>query len=251
MLKKFYLFTAGIIFLISVNAKATEWYVSPTGDDTTGLRLNEAFTSINKAADKANPGDIIWVADGTYNEEVFVNRSGNPEKWITFKAINKHGAKIEVDKEWSRGFTVRANYIIIDGFELEASGINGLGVATAAGQHHITAINNYMHDCGESGFGSVDSDYIVVENNIIARNSWLSRYCGSGISLYGAFRFDSEPGFHNIIRNNTCLDNDNGPTTDQTDEQYYRMQYGDAQSEYGIIIHPVWRLHLPGHCLGK
>jgi parallel beta-helix repeat protein len=215
--KKIISIAASIILLLLANAHATEWYVSLEGDDSTGLTLDEAFTSINRAAGKVNPGDTIWVADGAYHEAVYIERSGDPEQWITFKAINRHGAKIRVDDDYSRAFEVRANYIIVDGFDLVASGTYGLGIHVTPGRHHITAINNDVHDCGESGIGSVDSDYIVVENNIVARNGWLMPYCGSGISLYGGFRSDSKPGFHNIVRNNISYGNDNGPDTHQTD----------------------------------
>jgi serralysin len=201
---------------MSANAQAREYYVSPTGNNSSsGLSLSEAFASIDHAADMANPGDIIRVADGSYDEEVSINRSGTADHWITFKAINKHGAKVY--NNHSNTFTVRGNYIVIDGFELVASSTYGSGIAPMEGHHHISAINNYGHDCGEAGFGSNDSDYLVVENNIFARNGWRMPHCGSGISLYGGFRFDSKPGFHNIVRNNICYGNDNGTQTAQTD----------------------------------
>lgn len=198
------------------DTQAREYYVSPTGNNSSsGYTLNEAFASIDHAADMANPGDIIRVADGSYNEEVSIDRSGTADNWITFKAIKKHGAKVY--NNHSNAFTVRGNYIVIDGFELVASSTYGSGIAPMEGHHHISAINNYVHDCGESGFGSTDSDYLVVENNIFARNGLRMPHCGSGISLYGGFKFDSKPEFHNIIKNNMCYGNDNGPQTAQTD----------------------------------
>ncbi|MGD9213940.1 MAG: right-handed parallel beta-helix repeat-containing protein [Desulfobacteraceae bacterium] len=215
-MKNLYLTAISLLLLMVSNTQAIDYYVSPAGDDSlSGLTLDEAFSSINHAAGIANPGDIIKVADGSYNEAVSIDRSGTADQWITFKSINKHGAKVHNNR--SNAFTVRGNYIIIDGFELVASAKFGSGIAPMQGRHHILAINNYGHDCGESGFGSNDSDYLVVEKNIFARNGWLMPHAGSGISLYGAFSFDRKPGFHNIIRNNICYNNDNGPKTARSD----------------------------------
>jgi parallel beta-helix repeat protein len=42
-------------------------------------------------------------------------------------------------------------------------------------------------------------------------------YAGSGISVYGGFNSDNTSGLHNIVRNNICFNNDNGPETAMTD----------------------------------
>jgi len=201
---------------------ATNYYVSVSGKDSNeGKSLATAFASIQKGHDVSNPGDTILVADGTFTEEVKIIRSGNSISNIVYKSINKWGAK--VTNTWYNCFTVKASYITIDGFELVAPAIYGSGVgamptdAPVSFNHHITARNNKCHDSGQGGVGVQDCDYITIENNICYKNSWIMPYCGSGISIYGRSTFDTEPGFHYIVRGNICYLNDNGPATNLTD----------------------------------
>ncbi|MFA9392104.1 MAG: choice-of-anchor Q domain-containing protein [Prolixibacteraceae bacterium] len=201
---------------IGIHLSANEYYVSPAGSDSnTGSDINDAFRTIQHAVDEALDGDIVWVADGTYTENVIMTVSGVEDYWITLKAINKHQAKIRSTS--SNCIAVEANYIIIDGFDLQTTGTYGSGVAANQGHHHIAIQNCYAHDCGQSGFQIWDCDFISIENNICTRNGWLMPYAGSGISVYGGFNSDNTEGLHNIVRNNICFNNDNGPETAMTD----------------------------------
>jgi len=207
-----------IILLVFSNANATEYYVSPgpAGNNSNdGLSPGTPFLTIQKAADESAPDDTVWVTDGTYNEEVVVANSGNPDEWISFKSVNFHGAK--VTNTWYNCFTVKANYIMIDGFDLSAPAEYGSGFGASQGYHHLKVSNCYAHDCGQSGIATWDNDYITIENNICTRNAWLMPYAGSGISVYGAYKFDNDPGPHIIVRNNISFNNDNGPETAMTD----------------------------------
>jgi parallel beta-helix repeat protein len=191
-------------------------FVSNNGsNNNTGLSMEQAFATIQHAADQSLPGDTIWVNDGIYNEAVVVKNSGFENLWITFKAINQY--KAVVSNSWGDCFKADANYIAIDGFSLTTSAMYGSGIAGVQGRHHLTALNNYIHDCGQSGIQSYDNDYLIFENNICTRNGWIMPHAGSGISVYGGFRSDNKPGIRNIVRNNICFANDNGPNTAKTD----------------------------------
>jgi parallel beta-helix repeat protein len=205
-----------ILLLFSGVIYAGNYFVSPNGNNNnSGLSLDEAFKTIQYAADFATPGDTVWVNDGVYNEAVTITNSGFENLWITFKAINQH--KAVVSNSWGDCFKVDANYIVIDGFSLTTSAVYGSGIAGVQGRHHLTAINNYIHDCGQSGIQSWGNDYLTIENNVTTRNGWLMPHAGSGISIYGAFRSDNKTGIRNIIRNNISFSNDNGPNTAKTD----------------------------------
>ncbi len=205
-----------ITFLRISGVCAADLYVSPSGNDlNNGLSLELPFLTIQKAADESYPGDTIWVADGTYMEEVVVTKSGNPNEWISFRSITLHGAK--VTNSWSNCFSVKADYIAIDGFNLSTPAVYGSGFGSSQGHHHLKVVNCYAHDCGQSGIATWDNDYITIENNICTRNAWLMPYAGSGISVYGAFKWDNELGPHIIVRNNISFNNDNGPETALTD----------------------------------
>jgi parallel beta-helix repeat protein len=199
-----------------------EYFISPTGSNAAdGLSEGTAFATIQHAASRANPGDTITVMDGEYTEAILIHRSGSPDSWITFRAQNRHQAKISNPNRdvFRIGNTEHhgVSYIVIDGFDLMAPGRYASGVKSNWGAHHLRIINNYAHDCGESGISLNAGDYRIIENNIVARNGWLMPAAGSGISLYGLIPFDDAPGYHSIVRNNIAFHNDNGPQTAKTD----------------------------------
>lgn len=60
---------------------------SPKGGTEPGEGSKERpFPTIQQAADKAEPGDVVLVLPGTYRERVVVSRSGRPDAYITFRA---------------------------------------------------------------------------------------------------------------------------------------------------------------------
>jgi len=195
-------------------ASATNYYVSATGKDSNnGKSLNRAWATLQKAADIMLAGDTCFVADGTYAQDIKINRSGSESGALTFKAINKWAAKITRENYiFDIGESAeKVGFITIDGFELVAPGTYGVGVHSKKGAHHITVRNCWAHHCGESGISLQDGDYRIIENNVCNNNSALMKYCGSGISIYGSYVYDDKPGFHNIIRNNISYNNMNDP----------------------------------------
>jgi parallel beta-helix repeat protein len=209
-----------LFFIIHANIYGTTWYVSTTGNNSNnGKSLAQAFSTIQHAESQTNPGDTVLVANGTYNQSISITRSGTSSAWITYKAINKHGATLNTSNSCFviGGTNLPTSYIIIDGFELIATGVYGVGVGSGYGAHHLTVRNCWAHNCGQSGIQLNDGDYRTAENNICNNNSWLMPLCGSGISLWGLAPFDSLSGYHSIVKGNICYDNENGPATNQTD----------------------------------
>ncbi|MEI6491374.1 MAG: right-handed parallel beta-helix repeat-containing protein [Verrucomicrobiota bacterium] len=198
-----------------------EYFVKPDGDDySSGLAPGVAWATIQHAADLADPGDIVTVLDGEYPESVKIHRSGSSAAWITFRAQNRHRAKIyHPDRScFDIGSdSERVGYVVIEGFDIKAPGVYGKGISSNRGAHHLRIVDNYAHDCGESGISLADGDYRFVEHNIATRNGWLMPDCGSGITMWGLQPFDDGPGWHNIVRSNVSFANDNGPTTKRTD----------------------------------
>jgi hypothetical protein len=225
-------------------------------DNNNGNSLSLAFATIQKAHDVSNPGDIINVADGNYTADIIISRSGTANKWITYKSINKYGATLT--NNWGAVFSIGSSsnlnvcYIILDGFDLKATGTYGNGVASDYGAHHITVKNCWAHDCGASGMQLNHGDYILAENNVCNGNSVLfDNLCGSGISIYGKKRVDTNSGFHIILRGNTCYMNMNGPKSPKSDgngiiiddlrcTQSYHSGYGTPidinYTDYAVLI---------------
>ena len=82
------LFDSKLLPLTSVHA-ATSYYVATTGNDSNPGTFQSPFKTINKAAQVANPGDTVYVREGTYRERVFPLRGGTSENArITYQNYN-------------------------------------------------------------------------------------------------------------------------------------------------------------------
>lgn len=80
--------------------------------------------TIQGAENAANAGDVIVVANGTYNEQVNINQSN-----ITIRAANRHGAVVDCQNTRQHGFHAvpGTDNVTIDGFEIkncEDSGVH-------------------------------------------------------------------------------------------------------------------------------
>jgi hypothetical protein len=72
----------------AVPAVPKTYYVAPEGDDNhNGLSREQAFRTVNRAADRAGPGDTVLIAGGGYAETVRVRAAGTKERPVSFRAI--------------------------------------------------------------------------------------------------------------------------------------------------------------------
>ncbi len=81
---------------------------------------------------------------------------------------------------------------------------------TAAGKlppHHAIIRNCDISMFPAGGVGTLDCDYVTIENNHIYNNMWFSLFGASGISVLGSRDIDTNYGVKNIIRNNIVHDN--------------------------------------------
>ncbi|KPK43259.1 MAG: hypothetical protein AMK72_13575 [Planctomycetes bacterium SM23_25] len=70
------------------------YYVAPDGNDrNSGLKREEAFRTICRAAARVGPGDTVMIAGGDYNETVRIRAAGTRERPITFRCVT--GEKAE------------------------------------------------------------------------------------------------------------------------------------------------------------
>jgi hypothetical protein len=205
-------------------------YVSPSGDNSTGLTPATAFRTPQQAADVTVPGDTVFVMNGTYETQLYyevnlqVRRSGRADAPITYKAFPGDQPKLK-----SRGYgAIRvegATYINIEGFEVEGSRneitidearavicdkpVTGRNVVLAqssgidviplfddayvnilARSHHVSVRGNRVHGFGGGGIGSGGSDYLTFENNEVFDNALYSGYASSGMGMYQQWNSD-------------------------------------------------------------
>ena len=120
-------------------------FVSTSGSDSNnGTSESLAFKTITKGVGVLDPGDVLCVREGTYNESFTVTRSGTASSYITIK--NFPGEKPVIDGEYKHPSTktyvtdpktgtewvytplvmISANFIKFEGFEVMRSRGRGI-----------------------------------------------------------------------------------------------------------------------------
>ncbi|MDF5721868.1 MAG: right-handed parallel beta-helix repeat-containing protein [Rhizonema sp. PD37] len=192
----------------ATKSSGTSYYVdsSKGNDSNPGTTQTLAFKTIQEANQKVTAGDIVYVKNGTYDENITIIESGNSQNWIVFQAFPG-------DKPFVRGtqdgtFKIEGNYIKIIGFRITSTQ-TGSGIHVGKGNHHTQVLNNEIYDSGCGGISGQETDYLYIEGNVSYRNAFRSPYQCSGISIYQAKAYDNKFGFHNIIRGNISYSNEN------------------------------------------
>ncbi|MGI6708021.1 MAG: InlB B-repeat-containing protein [Dethiobacteria bacterium] len=143
-------------------------------------------STIQAAIDAANPGDMLYVANGTFSESVTINKSitliGNYMAGSgSFPTVVDGSTLGNVS-----GFQIAAGVsdVTIAGFEVKDFASGGI-VAQGAGIDNVKIEKNYIHNvgadgiCGSAGGPQALSGWTVSHNTI-------KDYGGSGISLANA-----------------------------------------------------------------
>ncbi|MFC4102687.1 sugar-binding protein [Paenibacillus xanthanilyticus] len=234
------------------------YYVSPTGLDTNnGLTPTTPFKTINKAVSATNPGDTVNIMPGIYspandaNDFVLINRSGAKDvktgvtHYITYKAFDPANKPKLLLPPNIRGVwdmvQVDANYIIIEGIEIEGNNLN-LTLAEAEANyehkvaggtdwsryaltntngisvkgHHIIVRNAHVHHMAGGGIGG-SGDYLWFHNNISNSNSWYTMFATSGMGTIDNVPFDhNTTDYRIILSNNIIYDNETKVKWDRT-----------------------------------
>src|SRR5476651_375851 len=75
-------------------AAGNDYYVSPSGSDSSNGSQASPFLTIQKAANVVSAGSTVHVLPGTYTGAVINNASGTATAPITYVSDTKWGAKI-------------------------------------------------------------------------------------------------------------------------------------------------------------
>jgi parallel beta-helix repeat protein len=197
-----------------VHAAGTTYYIATAdngGNDSNPGTQDQPFLTINHAANLTNPGDIVVVGDGTYQNApgqqtvLHTNRSGAPDSYISFKAQHQFGAKL-VNVGGFDAVLVESKYIEINGFDVTSDGATN-DCINAYNTSYIRIIGNHTHDCASYGIQALRGDYYWIEGNVVNNNAATSPNDASGISINLARATDDAPGFHIVIRNNVVFSN--------------------------------------------
>ncbi|MEM7366955.1 MAG: T9SS type A sorting domain-containing protein [Bacteroidota bacterium] len=242
-----YLFLSivSILYSVTLCAQPTNWYVSPDGTNNltsgNGASPSLPLQTIQYAVNTAwNPGDTIFVMNGTYRNNGYGsgslsngavvslngnNVAGTENGWLIITNYPGHSPKIQFDG--AGGFIGNnQSYLEISGFEIEGPNqqithtealanrlihdkyFSGRGIAIWSG-HHIYVHHNKVHDCPNSGIRMNNGDYCTVDNNEVYNNTWWSSSAESAIVFATAMAIDTRDTIKMIMTNNLVYDNYN------------------------------------------
>jgi len=140
----------------ALNSKGNTLYVGGSGPNN--------YSSIQDAIDDASNGDIIFVYNGTYYENILINKS-----YLTIEGENKEttiidGSSKPTDGLYFSGYPNRADYVVLKGFT-----IRNCGWGWAGSGIKISSKNNEIMDNIISG-NNFHGIYLSSDNNIITGN---------------------------------------------------------------------------------
>jgi parallel beta-helix repeat protein len=200
----------GILFVCTVILFLST-FVSTVSAST--LYVPDDYTTIQAAVDAAGPEDVIIVRDGTYKENVDVNKahltikSENGADKTTVEAAHSNDPIFEVTEDYVNiiGFTVKGHYSgkgiylnVVHHCNIQNNNVSTGASGYAYGIYLSESssndiINNTVSNNGHGGIYLINSLSNSINNNIILNNVF------KGIYLVG--------GSKNIISNNTVAYN--------------------------------------------
>ena len=172
---------SAVLLAASNMASGAEYYVAETGSNTAAGTLEEPWATINYAATRVTPGDIVYVKTGTYRESIRTTVSGLPNFPITYRSDVSGGAKIyppanntsEVAWDASGGYPENAGSAAAGRQYL--GGVRWKKGVSFSGVHE-TVRDTTVHDigrqaaCSDSGYGigtEPGAAYVMVLANTV------------------------------------------------------------------------------------
>jgi hypothetical protein len=175
------------------------WYVSPSGNDSSPCTQASPCRQISQALTIVQPGDTIFVADGTYNAFTVNSLNGTATNPITIQALAQNAQILPVTGVRDTIFVTFSSYIVLDGlrsFDANRSAIridNSPNVTVQNGVYGNNAEWGIFTDFSNNSlirnnecYGSVAQHGIYVSNSSqspIVRANWLHDNAGAGVQL--------------------------------------------------------------------
>jgi len=215
-----------LISLLSTQLFAQNtYYVSTSGNDGNDGSAANPWKTIQGAISNTSVvnGDTIIVRDGTYNENVDVNKE------ITLKSENGYLATTVTAVNYDdRVIEILSDNVTIDGFTAYGATSNGDNIASIhlSGRTNCKILNNRCGvDATKYSYRSImlrNSDNCLISNNICDYSPW------EGILLY-------QGSDNNEIRNNTCRYNNWG-ISNTGQNNTLRGNICENNTNYGVYL---------------
>ncbi len=148
-----------------------DYYVSTSGDDSNPGTDSLPWKTIQFAVNTMAPGQVLVVKSGDYDENVKITKSGNSEGTRIIIISEK------IHQTKCRGFRVEANFVTIDGFNIQSKKPYWKGIDVKNG-NNVDIRYCYIHDCpsGAIRVSASQSPKIVgnkIDNNGLAAISLI------------------------------------------------------------------------------
>ena len=156
--------------LIVLNSFAVDYYISPSGSDSTGNgSIGNPWRTIDEAEGNASPGDFIFARGGVYsNTKSYIRCDGIPNIPIHFVAYPGEtpifdGENVEIGENQSILLLYEANNIIVDGFEVRNSSGRGISVSEST---NVIIKNCKAHEISSRGIGCSGFNISIISNEV-------------------------------------------------------------------------------------
>ena len=170
------------------------YYVAASGDDSAAGSVDAPYRTIQHGVDQLKAGDVLYVREGVYTEEVIIDNSGESGNPITISAYP--GERPIIDGRYvlppppSKGWdvcndtvtpsicmhyqpivSIEGNHIVFEGFDVTQSNGRGIRVWRKDGRpQNIVIRNNHVYDNRNAGIISLSADDVLIENNRVWHN---------------------------------------------------------------------------------
>lgn len=199
-------------------------YVAENGSDTASGTLAAPLATLQQAANRALPGDTIYLRGGNYRNADYgskdfvgrtattanvarITRSGTATQWIT---IRPHGNEyVKLMSDVNGIMFAGARYWRVQGLEVEGTAqskdvedslrlwwkdnineIDGRGIS-ASKSEFIEIMGCVVHDFTGAGVNNSGSAYLTVTDNVVYNNGWWSDSGVQGVANGKPGTFDN------------------------------------------------------------
>jgi hypothetical protein len=143
------------------------YYVAPGGSDSAAGTMAAPFRTMEKAANVANGGDVVYLRDGVYPPENFNAEGGAGSPVVFMAAPGEHpildGAGMNLDTSDSVLQLFNPLHVVVAGLEIRNSG--GRGVQIIDGED-VVIRDCTIHDVQIKALG-LNGNNLVAESNVI------------------------------------------------------------------------------------
>ncbi|MFC4775828.1 sugar-binding protein [Paenibacillus sp. GCM10023252] len=217
--------TGGISIQAAAATTGTEYYMSPTGSDSNDGSEASPWATVAHFDSIAQPGDTLYIREGTYEQSTDITAKGTASAWITIRNYPGETVIFDGSDYWNTGSTAKtrfaaffgnagSGYIVIQGLIIQnyrMSGItvgyrekdaNGIYIGEPATHYNIRY--NMIDRCGQNGIssGSGASD-MTYEYNLVGRTGYDMAF-GSWSSGLNMIEME---GMDNYVRGNISYHN--------------------------------------------